>query len=114
MGGFGLKMFLKSFQNRGKFPYIEMAVEFVQDFDESTHVRALEFPRHVDIHVYGGYRVLDPVDLVHHSDRIAYILYANFVYADVPVVGLILNIDHVHRPVPATQQLMSPGHAEPP
>jgi hypothetical protein len=91
---FGLEMDLKSFQDVGEFPYIEMAVEFVQEFDETAHVRAFELPWQINVHVYRGHRMLDPVFLVHHSNRIADIFHAHLVDAYIPVISPILDINH--------------------
>ena len=88
-----------------------MAVKLVQEFNETAHVRALELMGQINVHVYGGHRMLDPVALVHHGNRIADIFHPHLVDADVPVVSLILDIDHKRLSCARVRQLqmLPPG-----
>ena len=73
---------------------INVAVEAIEDFNETAHVSTLELMGQVHIHVDFGHGILDFSGLVQHCDGIGDFLDANFPDIDSPMIALALNIFH--------------------
>jgi hypothetical protein len=71
---------------------------FIQDLHKPAHMGAFEAMGKVHVHIHAGDRVLNPFGLIQDRDRVADILYPNFIDLNSPVISLILDVVHCHLP----------------
>jgi hypothetical protein len=89
-----MKLILDLFQNFMKGLYIYLPSEFVQDFHKAAHVRSLEAVRQIDVDVDGRIDMLRAIRAIQDHDGVFNSLNAYFLYVYIPVIFLILNVDH--------------------
>jgi hypothetical protein len=66
----------------------------IQDFDKTAHVGALVAMGQVHVHIDRRHRVLIAIAAVQHLDRVAQVLYADFIDGNIPIIGFILDVSH--------------------
>jgi len=66
----------------------------MQNFDKAAHVGALVSMGKIDIHVYGGNRMLIAVFAVQNRYGIAQVFYTDFINGNVAEVSFVLYIFH--------------------
>ena len=64
----------------------------MQHFHKTAHVSPFVVVGQIDIHVYGGNRVLEAVAPIKNRNGILQILYTDFVDRNAAIIALILDI----------------------
>jgi hypothetical protein len=78
---------------------VNLPSEFVQDFDKSAHVCALEMMGQIHVDVEHAIHMLRTVGAIQNDNWICDPLHTDFLYIYVSGVLLVLNVDHCVLPL---------------
>ncbi len=94
MRRFGMQFGPDLLEDAVEGPDVDLFADFVEDLHEAAHVRPLEVMAKAHIHVDRGVDRLCPVGAIQDDNGVFEPLDPHFLDIDVPVVFLILDVDH--------------------
>ncbi len=82
------------FKNHRKFLQRNFRLQMMQHLDKPAHMSAFILVRQIDIHIYGGDRMLKSIATIAHRYRVPQVFDADLINRNIAVIALILCVFH--------------------